>query len=208
MPLLLGPLVAIALGAIFAWLGRAEAPREDEHAFRARAAVVLAFAALVYAPACAYFPLFAGDWALFYLLDHRDVPSAIELVVIVADAALVVGGFAAGHLAAKRRAPRSIVALAAAPLALSLAAAAALLSRLRIDGTYHQVTSRFGTQPAAGSPLGWAILWMDAMIVAGAVITARALLERPRPPKPRASDAPAEKQPLLGRRRARRDDAW
>lgn len=204
VPLLVGPFVGLGLGALFAWLGRAEAPREDPLAFRARARLVLLFALLVYAPACAYFPLFAGDWSLFYLVDHRDVPSAIELVVIALDAALVVGGFAAGHHAARRRLPGALVTLAAAPLGVALVMLVAFLSQLRVDGTFHQVTSRFGTQPAVGSPLGWAILWMSAMIAAGALITARALLDRPRSPRPTAGGAPAEKQPLLGRRRAHR----
>lgn len=203
VPLLVGPFVGLALGAALAWIGRVEAPREDDAAFRARAAVAALFAALCFAPACAYFVIFAGDWSLFYLIDERTVPSAIELIVILADAALPIAGFAIGHRAARRRADRVILALIAAPAAIAAVTVLASLPRLRIEGTFHQVGSHFGTQPVSGSPLGWSILWMGAMISAGFVIAARALAERPPAPRPPAP-APAEpdaRRPLLGRRR-------
>jgi hypothetical protein len=204
VPALVGPFVGFALGAALAWLCRAEARREDEAAFRARAAVVALFAVLVFAPACAYFIVFAGDWSLFYLVDELRVPSALELLLIIADAALPVLGFAAGHLAARRHAERALVALTAAPAAIAAALVLAFLSNVRVVGTFHQVTSRFGTQPVAGSPLGWAILWMGAMIVAGFALAARVLLaERPRLPRPAApvDPKPQGPRPMLGHRR-------
>lgn len=200
MPLLVGPLLGLALGAALAFLCRGEALREDEAAFRARLAVAALFAALVYAPACAYFVIFAGDWALFYLVDSAAVPSAAELCVVVADAALVVLGFAAGHHAARRRMDRVLAALVLGPAGAAAVMLAAFQGRLRVEGTFHQVTSRFGTQPVAGGPLGWAILWMGAMIVTGFVIAARVLTERPRLPRP-AAPASEGPRPLLGRSR-------
>ena len=202
MPALLGPLVAFALGAALAWLGRADAPRDDEEGFRARARVVALFAALVIAPAFGYFLLFAGDWSLFYLADSHRVPSAIGLLLVMADAALAVLGFVAGHGAARRRAARALVALVAAPAGIAIAMVAASLPKLRVDGTYHQVTSRFGTQPVAGSPLGFAIVWMGAMVAAGLYLTARSLSERPPAPPPITPESPKGRQPLLGRRRS------
>jgi hypothetical protein len=213
VPALVGPFLALALGAALAWLGRAEAPREDDGVRRARLAVAALFGALVYAPACAYFLVFAGDWALFYLADSRGVPSALELLLVVIDAGLVVAGFAAGYLAARRRAEVALFTLMVAPATIAAALTLAFVPRLRLEGTYHQVTARFGTQPLAGSPTGWAVLWMDAMIVAGFVIAARALVERsvtvaprpaPHPALPRERrDAPQDPAPprLLGRRR-------
>jgi len=200
VPLLVGPLLGLALGSALAFVCRAEALREDEAAFRARAIVAALFAALVYAPACAYFVVFAGDWALFYLVDSASVPSAVELCVVVADAALVVAGFVAGHRAARLRRERALAALVLAPLAVVAAMLATFQGRLRVEGTFHQITSRFGTQPVAGGPLGWAILWMGAMIVAGFVIAARVLTERPRLARP-APPAPEGPKPLLGRSR-------
>jgi uncharacterized membrane protein (DUF485 family) len=207
VPALVGPFLALALGAALAFLGRADAPREDESAARARLAVAALFGALVFAPACAYFLVFAGDWALFYLADSRGVPSALELLLVVTDAALVAAGFAAGHLAAKRRAEVALFAMMVAPGTIAGALVLAFVPRLRLEGTFHQITARFGTQPLAGSTTGWAVLWMNAMIVAGFVVAARALAERPYlsrpvPPAPQGpSPRPAEPARLLGRRR-------
>jgi hypothetical protein len=204
VPALVGPFVGFALGVLLAWLCQAEAPREDERAFRGRAQVVALFAALVFAPACAYFLIFAGDWSLSYLVDSRAVPSAVSLLLVVLDAALVVAGFTAGYRAARQRAERALLALGIVPGAAALTLVLGLLSRLRVEGTFHQVSARFGTQPVAGGPLGYAILWMDAMVIAGVVIAARALAERPRraaPVENPEQGAPQPRAPLLGRRR-------
>lgn len=203
MPALLGPLVAVALGAALAWLVRGDAPTDDDAAFRARVAVVVLYAGLVFAPACGYFMVFAGDWSLFYLADTRRIPSALGLVLVVMDAALVAVAFAVGHLMARRRQARALMAMVLVPAAMTLTGAAAFLPKLRVDGTYHQVTSRFGTTPVAGGPLGWAIVWMGAMIAVGFALTARSLTARPRVVAPPAKEGggPAPKQPLLGRRR-------
>jgi hypothetical protein len=219
VPALLGPVVGFALGVVLAWLCRVDAPREDVAAGRARAWVAGLFAALVFAPACAYFLIFAGDWSLFYLADSRAVPSALVLVLVLVDAAAVLGGFLAGYRAARsgaRAAERVLIALGAVPAVMAVAVVLAFFARLGVDGTFNQVSARFGTRPVAGGPLGYAILWMGAMIVAGLWIAGRALADRPRPeepvepgsstsPPPMAPVAPAgasEARPaLLGRRR-------
>ena len=66
--------------------------------------------------------------------------------------------------------------------------------------------SDFGTQPVAGGPLGYAILWMNAMLVIGFALTVRVLNGQRRAPAPSALDAPdatERKQTLLGRRARR-----
>ena len=211
MPALIAPLVGFALGVALAWLCRVEAAREDASVGRARMRVAALFAALVFAPACAYFVAFAADWSLFYLVDGRAVPSALLLVLVFVDAGAVVGGFQAGYHAARagtRTADRALLVLGAVPAAVACAVAMAFLGRLRVDGTFHQVSERFGTRPVAGGPLGYAILWMGGMIVAGMVIAAQALGARPppgpsAPAPPVAPVAPPKQLPSsrLGRRR-------
>jgi hypothetical protein len=201
VPALVGPIVGFALGVLLAWLCRGEAPTEDDAMGRARARVAALFGVLVFAPACAYFVAFAGDWALFYLVDGRSVASALLLVLVVVDGAAVVAGFWSGYQAARRRADRALLALGAGPALIAAALVLAFLDRVRVDGTFHQVSARFGTRPVAGGPLGYAILWMDAMIVVGLVIASRALADRPRPP-PRIEPGHDDGRPvLLGRRR-------
>lgn len=206
MPALLGPLVGFALGVTLAWIARGEADRDDDQGMRARAAVVALFGAVVFAPVCAYFLIFAGDWSLFYLVDSRAVPSALGLLLVVLDAAIVPLGFIAARRAGRRRAYRALGALGGAPAMMAFALLLIFFPKLHIEGTFHQVRSDFGTQPVAGGPLGYAILWMNAMLVAGFVMTIRALTERPAPPppsEPADPDAPEARPKLLGRRARR-----
>jgi hypothetical protein len=225
VPALVAPLVGFALGVLLASICRGEAPRDGDSDGLARAKVAGLFAVLVYAPVCAWFIVFAGDWAIFYLDDSRAVPSALWLVLIVLDTVAVVAGFTVAYRAARRRADRTLLALGAGPAALALALVLWFVARLRVDGTFHQVSASFGTRPVAGGPLGYAVLWMGAMTVAGMVVAARALAGRlpsaPRsrwgtgsqagePPKPPPQAfAPADAGPsgerpaLLGRQRRR-----
>jgi hypothetical protein len=202
MPALFGPLVGFSLGVALAWLSRGQADRDDHQGMRARAAVVGLFSALVFAPACAYFLIFASDWAHFYLVDSRAVPSALELLLVILDAAIVPLGFIAARYAARRRAYRALGALGAIPAAAALALLLIFFRKLRIEGTFHQVRSNFGTRPVAGGRLGYAILWMNAMLVAGVTLTSRLLTGRPPPPPSEPVDAgtKAARPPLLGRR--------
>jgi hypothetical protein len=198
VPALVGPIVGFALGVALAWACRREAWREEDAALRLRLAIAALFACLVYAPACAYFVIFAGDWALFYLVDSRSVPSALLLLLVASDAAAVVAGFWAAYQAARRRWEQPLVALGVGPTLAALAGLFVFLRPLRIDGTYQQVSAGFGTRSVVGGPLGYAVLWMSAMIVVGAVVAARALTERPRttsdprdgPPRPASAPKP------------------
>jgi len=202
VPALVGPIVGVLLGLALAWPCRGEASREDDVDGRARARTRVAalFAVLVFAPACAYFLVFAGDWAFLYFADSRTIPSALLLVLVVLDAVAVIAGFWAGYSAARRRtaaADRALFALAVGPAVTTVAVVLGFLGRLRVDGTFNQVSARFGTRPVSGGPLGYAILWMGAMIVAGMVIAGRALADRPRPLPP----GPSAERGVLGRRR-------
>ena len=190
VPAFAGPLVGFSLGVALAWAARRELDRDDERSLRRRLWVVALFAALVLAPVAAYFLVFAADWSLAYFLDARSVPSALTLILLVLDVAVVLLGFLAGRRALRRRDDRLLWALGAAPAGLALLGVLGLLRRLRIDGTYQQVHAAFGTQPVAGGPLGWSILWMTAMLVAGFVVAVRALTGRDAPPPDRAPKKP------------------
>ncbi len=91
-------------------------------------------------------------------------------MLVVLDALAVMAGFWLGYRAARRRtaaADRALLALGATPAVVAIAVVLSSLTRLRVDGTFNQVSARFGTRPVSGGPLGYAILWMGAMIVAG-----------------------------------------
>lgn len=202
MPLPLGPLVGFALGALLALFAPgaslSDANFKNPAHPRPRALVAL-FAGLVFGPVCAYFAAFAGDWSLAYLLDSRVVPSALVLLIVVLDAASVLLGFSAGRRYTGRRFLRSVSILAGAPTFAALLFVAIVYSRLRIDGTFHQVQGDFGTQPVAGGPLGYAIVWMFGLLAAGFALTARLLRDPPRSRIATAS-APPPPSPLAPRR--------
>jgi hypothetical protein len=202
VPAFLGPLCGFAIGVALAWLARVEAARRDDSGWGARAIVAALYGALVFAPACAYFLIFAGDWSLAYFLDSRTIPSAIGLVVVIVDAASVPLGLLAARRALARRSSRLPMVLGIVPVALAVGLILALFPRLRVEGTYHQIRSDFGTQPVAGGPLGYAILWMNAVLVGGFVAAMRAMSGRGfGAAKEPVSEAPPEApQGYLGRR--------
>ncbi len=174
MPVTLAPLVGFALGVLLAWLSRTE-PSSDEPWRDPSSLAVALYALIVFAPVTAYFAAFAGDWSFAYLIDARRVPSAVSLVLVVLATSALIGGFFAGRKALERRAPNQLAWLAAAPLAITVVVIAALHDRFGVDATYDQFTSDFGRKPLVTSPLGLAVLWMDGIVAAGAVLTARAL---------------------------------
>lgn len=200
MPAPLGPFVGFSLGVVLAWLARNAPDGGAPRGLPRPAAVVALFAGLVFAPVCAYFVVFAGDWSLAYLVDSRSIPSAVDLLLVVADALAVVTGFHAGRRSVRRHVRRVTAALAAGPLVVALVFVLAFYGSLRVDGTFHQVRSDFGTQPVAGGPLGYALLWMYSMLTAGFALAVHLLRERPRktapaPPPPSMETAPLRLPP-------------
>ncbi|WP_437726856.1 hypothetical protein [Sorangium sp. So ce861] len=227
MPAFVAPLVGFALGALLAWFSaaaphrpgalRAAEPRLASGALDRPLALVCLFAVLVFAPVCAYFLVFAPDWSFAYLVDTRRIPSAVDLVLLLLDAASVPAGFvaaqrfaaSAGGRPTAQRSIRALAVFAGAPLAIALVAVLALSRRLALDGTYRQVEGDFGVHPLAGGPLGYALLWMHTMLAAGFAVTVSALLRReptggvqkgepPAGPRPRAvpsAPAPAAEPP-------------
>jgi hypothetical protein len=193
MPALLGPVFGFVLGVAFGWIRAAEAQPRGGGGPRGGLLATALFGALVFAPINAYFVAFAGDWALSYLVDRRSVPSAVLLVLVLVDAAAVPAGFALAGRLARTRSLGAVLVAGAAPAAVALLALLAFARRLRIDATYQQYRLDFGTQPIAGGPLGYAVLWMLGMLAAGFVVTARTLRA------PRRTEPPPEAAPRLPR---------
>jgi hypothetical protein len=159
-----------------------------------RSGVIALFAALVFAPICAYFLIFAADWSLVYVVDSRSVPSALALVLVVADAASVIVGAEITLRLIQRGAQTTAAALVAAVLAPAALFILLFRSRLNVEGTFHQVQNDFGTQPVVSGPLGYALLWMALLLAAGLALTARTLRADRRPPPPPSTpgvDAPS-----------------
>jgi uncharacterized membrane protein YsdA (DUF1294 family) len=180
MPALLAPFVGFSLGVFFSWASAAELARGVGPLVIARPfALVTLFALLGFVPALGYFLTFAADWSLAYLLDTRRVPSAALLLVALVGGGAVLAGFAVGARQVRARRPVSLLPLMTVPLALAAVLLAAFARNLALFGSYVQVRRQLGTEPIAGSSLGYAILWVDACLLASALWTARELRRGP-----------------------------
>jgi len=171
MPVAVAPLFGIALGALFAWAGMEELARVGGSVASRSLVVAGLFGVIVYAPACGYFEAFFPDWSYAYWLEAEQRPIALDLALVVADAISVPLGLA---LFARSAAARRTAALArgvAIPSFVAVLSLLAMLPRLRIFGTYAEFHGDFGTEPLTGSPAGYALIWMVAIVVAAAAWT-------------------------------------
>jgi hypothetical protein len=177
MPAPLAPIVGLLFGVLFAWSAREEIARAQGApwvGWRTLALVAL-FSVLVFAPACAYFLAFESDWSYAYYVDTRRIPSALELALVLVDAASVPLGFLIGiaPVRTRRLLPVRRVVVPAAFLVLGSVLFAA--SRLKVQASYAQFHGDFGTRPVAGGSLGYALLWMDSLLFFGCVFTMQKL---------------------------------
>ena len=184
MPAPLAPLIGFALGIAFAWWAREELARSQASAggIGSRSLVIVTlFATVVFAPIGSYFLAFEADWSYAYFIDTRRIPSALQLALVLVDAASVPIGFVVAASYARSRKLVPVLTLATSPAVLVLACLAVAAGRLGIQASYAQFHGDFGTRPIAGSSLGYALLWMDALLVLGAVWTTRQVQKLARP---------------------------
>jgi hypothetical protein len=176
VPLPFGPLFGIALGALFAWVARAELGREERPLVTTPAfSTVCAFATMVYTPIHGYFVALHGDWAWLYLAPSTRVPSAVELALVLLAGASIPASFAAtAPLAIARHATR-LVTVASIPLGVMLVLAFAFARRLALSGSYAQVHGGFGTEPIGSSALGRGVAIAGIAIAVGVAWALRRL---------------------------------
>lgn len=170
MPVLTAPLVGFALGVLFAWLAADDLERAGGLPGRPLMVVIL-FSMLVFAPVCAFFLSFAPDWAYGYVVDPQRMPGVIDLGAALLDAASVPAGFAAAARFAKTHRSGPVLRLLAAPSLLALALTLSFAQRLGVQATYAQYHGDFGLRSVAGTPLGYALLWMALVLVAAVAWT-------------------------------------
>lgn len=175
MPAPLGPLVGLALGALFAWFASDGANRGKASLTVAPLALVALFALLVFTPVAGYFIAFAPDWSYAYLIDASRRLGALHIIVLLADIASVPIGFAFALRGVRTTFSPVLVRLLGLPLLGASVFVAVFLPRLSVEATYAQFHGDFGTRPAAGGPLGYALIWSTLILAAGATWTAHSL---------------------------------
>jgi hypothetical protein len=174
-------LVAFALGAAFARAAEGEIARTEGPLVASRPMViVLAFAGLVLLPVAGYFTAFHGDWAYLYLAPWQSVPSAVDLMLVIAAAACVPGGFVATVTAIRGRRTQAVAALIGAPVAIAIVLALVCAKRLAVSASAAQYAGGFGVEPIAASALGKGVVWGMIAMAAGVAWAVRALRAAPR----------------------------
>jgi hypothetical protein len=160
--------VGLLFGMSLAWLARIELARSEVPLVLARPFVVAAaFGAIVYAPIVAYFVVMHGDWAYLYLTAFGQIPSAVDLTLIVIAAAQIPLGLAiATPWAIARRGPALLKACTVLGVLLLVACAIAA-RRLSVSASYAQYHASFGVTPIGKTPLGRGVLLSWVALLAG-----------------------------------------
>jgi hypothetical protein len=170
------PLIGFVLGVAFAWASSGELTRVGGSGVATRSLVVVSvFALVVFGPVAAYFLAVAPDWAYAYLVDSQRVPAAFDLGLLLLDVASVPIGFLLAARRASAQKVTPLLELGAVPLALVLTFFVVASRRLSVQATYGEFHGDFGTHTLAGSPLGYALLWMNLMLAGGVAWTVRCL---------------------------------
>jgi hypothetical protein len=179
VPLPFAWLLAFSLGAAFARAARAEIARSEGPLVASRPmAIVLGFAGLVVLPVAGYFAAFHGDWAYLYLVTWQNVPSAVDLALVLLAGALVPAGFLAGVGAVRTRRTQAgglLATLVGAPLGVLAVLGVAFGRRLSVSASAAQYAGGFGVEPIASSPLGKGVVWALLAVAAGTAWAFRAL---------------------------------
>ncbi len=111
-------------------------------------------------------------------MSWQNVPSAVDLALVLGTSSLVPGGFvmAVALIRTRRsRAAQGISILVGMPLAFATLLAIALAHRLGVSASGAQYAGGFGVEPIASSALGKGVLCGLLALVAGAGWAIRAL---------------------------------
>lgn len=159
MPLPLALPFALLVGMSLAWLARFELARSEVPLVLARPFLIsVGLAFLVYGPVVGYFVTMHGDWSYLYLVRFRQIPSAVDLVLILVAAAHIPIGFAlASPWAIAKRGP-ALLKLGAVIGALVVVVCIMVSRRLLVSASYVQFHGGFGIAPLGKTALGRGVL--------------------------------------------------
>lgn len=167
MPVLVALPFGLCLGVSFAWLARRELRRVTTELGSRGLVIAALFGAFVLAPVSAYFLAFEPDWCLAYLVDMSQATPALTPALLLIALGTVPSGFLLGRLVLERGDEAALLRALLALVVVTLGAGMLGLRRFAVQGSYAQFHGDFGTQPLAGSSLGYAILVLGFWLAAG-----------------------------------------
>ncbi|MBX7191255.1 MAG: hypothetical protein K1X94_04330 [Sandaracinaceae bacterium] len=161
--------LAFTVGALAALAGRAEIKLSPRHPLLTRSfAAFVAFAVCVLVPISVYFYVFHGDWFLLYLVDVREIPSAIALVGFVLEVLVGVFGFATGATLLRSQREGLVGGVAGGALVVAILVPVLLRERLSHVGSFAQFNGGFGLVDFTAGPLFHGTLLMIATLLGAA----------------------------------------
>lgn len=168
MPVLIALPFGACLGLAFAWLARRELRRVTPGPARGLSIATL-FGFMVFGPISAYFLAFEPDWSLAYLVDTSQASAALVPALLLLEVASVPGGFLLGRWLLERGGEElALLRGLSGGAVVTLGAIMLGLRRYAVQGSYPQYHGDFGTQPLAGSSLGYAVLLLGFWLTVGA----------------------------------------
>jgi hypothetical protein len=180
MPLPLAFPVGLLVGMSLAWIARTELARSEVPLVLARPFLVsVALAALVFAPIVGYFVALHGDWSYLYLVRWNRVPSALDLVLVIACAVQVPLGFAVATPLSIAKRGATLLKIGAAIALVIVIAGIVGSRRLGVSASYAQYHGGFGAVAIGKSPLGRGVL-LSWIALLGAYAWSFLLLRDPR----------------------------
>jgi hypothetical protein len=176
VPIPFAPLLGFVLGVVLAWVSRDELSRDAGPLVATRpVSIALGFAVCVYAPVVGYFVAFHADWSYLYLVPRAEVPSAVDLALVLASGALVPLGLMVAAPAARQKRLTAVIWMASLPAVVAAGVFAWGARRLAVSASYAQYHGDFGTVPLVGSSLGRGVLFMALVTALGVVWSVRSL---------------------------------
>lgn len=176
MPLPLAPFVAALLGVVLGLVARDEVRRTTAPPSSTRGFVVVVLVSLLLlSPSLGYFVAFYPDWAYAYLVPGEKIPSAVELLEVMAIAAIPAATFGWTATALRRHAVRELVRGISALVVLLSITLAFLGPRLIVAATFTGFHDGIDVRPLGGTSLGFSILWVDGCFVLGTLWAASRL---------------------------------
>lgn len=167
MPILVALPLGLSLGVCFAWTARAELRRVTAREGSRALGVAVLFTICVFAPISAYFLAFEPDWCLAYWVDTARASPVLVPALLMVELTSVPVGLLLGNAYLRRADQAGLLRVLAACVVACLGGVLLGLRRLAVQGSYAQYHGDFGTQPLAGSSLGYSILVLGFWLAAG-----------------------------------------
>ncbi len=168
MPALAFPVLGFLVGVLLAWAAGEDTARQESGRVGPALISVGVFGLMVFAPISAYLLALAPDWAFSYLVDTRLLPRSADALLALSCGLAPALGYAAATRG-RAHSPNARARLSLVPLVVLVVLLGSGARRASVHATYAQYHGDFGIQPVAGSPLGWALLWMT-VVLTGAVL--------------------------------------